>query len=330
MPPADTFWQRYSPHHEFPLSCTISTTVYGLILGLMIFAGLGWLFFGSDEVGRPPSMDVVQLPHGTGLEGMGAEPGVPGATPREGKTEAVPQPLNPNKTEIPPTDVKLADVKAPVIDVPTVQVGETADANLFAELVQEADQVVKQAMKLPPAPPLAAKAGQGGKGGAGGGPGLGTKGQGTGIGGGGRQLSRQEIYALRWKFDLSGNPREHADKLAKVGFIVAIADQRNNFFVVRDLKRRPAQGGYENLEKYRDAVKYFNVLPQSVQGLGQELRLPFVPRFVVFFLPKSMEEKMAAEEARHAQSQGRKEITETEFDFRLVNGVYEPVVIRQH
>ena len=65
--------------------------------------------------------------------------------------------------------------------------------------------------------------------------------------------------------------------------------------------------------------------------LAKELKLPFVPSMVIMLLPQEREEKMAAEEMRYAQKMGTPAqlIQATWFDFRLRDGVYEPVAIRQ-
>jgi hypothetical protein len=73
-----------------------------------------------------------------------------------------------------------------------------------------------------------------------------------------------------------------------------------------------------------------------VASLARELQIP-MPRdlagrsYVILLLPKDREQKMADVERRYAEGQRRsvQNIRATWFDFRLRNGVYEPVVIRQ-
>ena len=66
-------------------------------------------------------------------------------------------------------------------------------------------------------------------------------------------------------------------------------------------------------------------------ALAKEIQLSFVPARVFLLLSKDREEKMAQEEAEFARRQGRdpNSIRATWFDFRLQDGAYEPVVIRQ-
>jgi len=172
-------------------------------------------------------------------------------------------------------------------------------------------------------------------------PGPGTGGD---PGGTGRKATDAEIKAWRWRFDLSGDPKTHADKLEKAGVIVAIPDPKAGnmdpnkapLLVISDLKRRPVAVRPAAADEFADAVKWFNRRPESVQGLAQELRLqqlnmPTPPPYIVLLLPKDREAKMATEEERYAKRNGMPiaAVQETFFDFRLQNGVYEPVVTGQ-
>ena len=87
----------------------------------------------------------------------------------------------------------------------------------------------------------------------------------------------------------------------------------------------------DNLATFKDAVKWYNTRAESVQALANELQLDFTPKFVVLLLPKDREQKMADEEAQYARDHRRDlaKVTETWFDFRPRNGVYDPMVIRQ-
>src|SRR5207244_11554562 len=133
----------------------------------------------------------------------------------------------------------------------------------------------------------------------------------------------------------SGDGKEHAAKLDAVGMTLAIADG-NGFRLITDLKRRPVDAPRDQLLRFKDAIKWYNVRPESVSSLARELQIP-VPRdtaghsYVILLLPKAREQKIAEAERRYAESQRRpvQNIRATWFDFRLRNGVYEPVVIRQ-
>src|SRR5438552_17909938 len=40
IPPDQAFWQRYSPHHEFPLSLSSSGVAHVTVLGLLVLGGI--------------------------------------------------------------------------------------------------------------------------------------------------------------------------------------------------------------------------------------------------------------------------------------------------
>src|SRR5438876_2516983 len=83
LPPEERFWQRYSPHNEFPLSGIGAITIY-VLLGLLMVAGIHLNPFGSKD--RPLAWDTMPAiegedpnatgPGDSGPPGDGA-PGVP-------------------------------------------------------------------------------------------------------------------------------------------------------------------------------------------------------------------------------------------------------------
>ncbi|MBI2806939.1 MAG: hypothetical protein HYX68_18315 [Planctomycetes bacterium] len=351
IPPDETLWQKYSAHFELPLAGVTSMFLHGLVVAMIVLGGIGFLFVTDLEATKPPKMDVVMIEgEGTGFEGLGGEPGLPGNPDAGGpkRTEQI-DPL----TEQPDPPTKGTPprlLKDPPLDLglPLIDDGQTpANSALsieLAKLARDADEQVKKAMKIepprggPPAKVVGIKGsgakGVGGLGGKGGGPGKGNKkGAGIGTGGfGGRKATKQEIYAMRWHFDLAGDPREHVRKLAAIGFTVAFPDPRGGgFFVVTDLNRQPAEMRRDNLMGFQEAVKWYNTKPDSVQGLARELQLQFVPRFVVLLLPKDREDQMAQAEKAYADRQRRdlRRVTMTRFDFRLRNGTYDPTVMMQ-
>src|SRR4051794_38081251 len=72
QPPAESFWQRYSPHHEFPLSSVGSLTLHAVLLGLLVLASITGFF---TMVGLTPTvapqLDALAL---RGGDGGGGDP----------------------------------------------------------------------------------------------------------------------------------------------------------------------------------------------------------------------------------------------------------------
>lgn len=338
LPPDEKFWERYSPHHELPLASMTSFFMHGLVIGIMVLGAFWYLFERESDSHKPPSMDVVQLVGGgDGSEGASGEPGLPGeAAPRE----FTPTPMS-TPTEVPSeANANLKEAQAAEFIIPEVGPMEPKSnvEDLLAELGKDAaNQAKKEAVPQKPAtivmPGTGKPKGVGGLGGTGGGPGRGSQGTGTGVGGfpGGRKATKAEIYAWRWRFDLTGSGKEHAEKYLAMGVTVALRGPTGNYLFVGDLRRRPVDLTPGNLAKFKDAVKWQNTKPESLHALAKELQLPFVPDQVIILLPRDREEKMAAEEMRYAQKTGRpaQQIQATMFDFRLRDGVYEPIVLQQ-
>jgi hypothetical protein len=348
IPPEEALWQRYSPHFELPLAGATSLFLHGLGIGLLAMGGLAFFFTANVEATRPPRMDVVMIEgNGTGFEGESGAAGLPGSPDGGGKTEHVTSlPDQPNERPSP----SVSKGALPQLDVPMIDDGlPPLDGELAIELqkiAQEAEERVNLALKIdtpkvsgadtkkPGLKGTGNAKGVGGLGGSGTGTGVGNKkGAGTGAGGppGGRKGTQQEVYAWRWRFDLSGDAKEHARKLAALGVTVAIPDANpaGGFSIITDLNRRPVEMKRDNLAAFKDAVKWYNTRPESVQALAAELQIP-TPKFVVLLLPKDREQKMAEEEAQFASKNRRdlKTVSETWFDFQR-NGANDPVVIRQ-
>lgn len=341
VPPDEQFWIRYSPHHEFSLSSLGSIVVHAGIIGGLILVGTLLAMRRDSDVLRPPTMDVVQMSEG------GAGDGNPGGQgdgnirkgdpdgPKEFRKVANASPEKPNLqsptinlANLPKTETNL---EMPTLDGDDPSV-PALDNSALTQLNKAALEQVDKAMEIARTS-FGTKEGVVGGQGPGYGKGIGDKkGDGTGSGTPGtRTATRAEILAWRWRFDLTGNPKQHAEKLDAIGVVLALGDGRGGFYLVRDLKRRPVPLEKADMTKYKDAVKWFNTRPESVAGLAQELKLPFQPQFVVILLPKDREEKVAAEEARYAQQRNRpvQTVRATWFDFEFRDGGYEPVATKQ-
>jgi hypothetical protein len=349
LPPEEKFWKRYSPHHEFPLAGMTSLCVHALVLGFLLLGGLAFLLRERDDAARPASMDVVMVSSGSGNDGAEGAEGAPGLPGAPGPEEAV-KPASVEARQAPELD------KAPTPELAALPKAELAfptepmtpptkdDTESTLESIgKEVENAIKRG-ETKPAPPgakaaptvVAKRSGPGGGGGAGVkgvGPGSGAKGLGPGGGGAaGGPVTQAQIFAGRWNFDLSGDARQHADKLAAIGFVVALPDPRDakRLLLVKNLRTRPVRLEAVAASKYESAVKKQNTKLDSVTALSRELQLPFVPAQVIILIPEALKQKMADEEVRAARQVGKdlEKIRQTWFDFRLENGAYEPFVFR--
>src|SRR5437763_15439979 len=128
VPPEEQFWQRYSPHHEFPLSTTTSVVLHALIFGLLVLLAYV-LFVPDDSQKQPPKVDVKVVPGEVGvkpLPGPGSGGGNPLGVGNEpgGKDKAVKTEVGNGKNEGPVGNskdpkIKLKDIKVKPLDVTT-------------------------------------------------------------------------------------------------------------------------------------------------------------------------------------------------------------------
>ena len=72
IPPEERFWQRYSPHFEFPVSICSSAFLHTLGLGILAFVPFLWALMGLDRDAAPLPTDTIVIAGGGGHpEGIG-------------------------------------------------------------------------------------------------------------------------------------------------------------------------------------------------------------------------------------------------------------------
>ncbi len=332
-PPRDSVWTKYSPHHEFPIAFTAAAALHGLIFVAILAAGLFLYARWHGEPSAPPKLDVafVMADKADGLApGGGSDPGTPGNQTEQVDPKEPPKVTNdisilslPKLDQIPPTKAQ------PQIDVPTISDAPPNIQKVFEGIERNLTPTPEPTPRI-----VVPKGAGGGQGGGGVGPG---KGPGVGPGPGGvggipgEAATRAEILAARWRFNPSGSPHEHVQKLIAAGVRVGFKDGNGFFWQIADLKKRPVALQREPFEKYKDTVKWFNQEPRSVIGLANELRLPAPPLQFVLLLPQDREQKLADAELKFAKDRNRdlSKVQETWFDFRSVGGSFEPVVTGQ-
>lgn len=326
LPPEERFWQRHSPHNEFPLSSVGSVTLY-VLMGLMIWAGIKFLpSFSSD----PLSVGAIEFDPDVG--GGGGDPsGVSGGTgdklpenlgnpdPTQLAKEQNLPPLQPLLPKAVDTDAIKDIVAADETGDPILESGSTALANL-SDIRQDTAKLLMSNLR------------DKGKGGTGTGGGQGT-GTGTGTGsakgpGSKAPLSERQKRVLRWNmvFD-TRNGEDYRRQLQALGAILAIPSPDGQYLVIRDL-RPPARPAAEDLQKLQ-RIFWVDSTPQSVHNLASALGLSGVPPHIVAFFPEELEGKLAAMEKSFARGRPESEIKETRFRVMMRAGKYEPVIVDQ-
>lgn len=308
LPPDENFWQRYSPHHEFPISSGTSVALHVLIMGLLIFAALLASWMGVASNPKPVETEVVRFKRGGGGGdpwGQGKAPGT-GLAPPDAPQVSQQTPMdNPLLKEPDPTPT-LDPNKQPA---PTIKVTETdpnrvvpqANTNVFASTNQMVDAKIRAKVR-----------GGQGRGGTGSGGGMGT-GMGTGTGSGtgtGGDATAREKRMDRWvlQFDTTSGS-DYLRQLKGLNAILAIPQdpEGNTFKIMRDLK----PGGAlltEDVESL-NRIYWIDSRPESVRDLMAVLgyRGP-QPRFFVAFFPNDIEDKLVNMERSHLNNLSEEQI----------------------
>jgi hypothetical protein len=128
-------------------------------------------------------------------------------------------------------------------------------------------------------------------------------------------LAARQARVLRWtlKFN-TANGNDYRTQLASIGALLAIADGKGGYLVIRNLNRRPAKPVSADLKKIR-RVFWIDSNAQSVKGLAAALGLNETPREFIAYFPESLETYLLKKELRYA---GRKEADIAETTFEVV------------
>jgi hypothetical protein len=334
VPPDERFWQRYSPHAEFPLSSVGSLTLHLLLFGILgLIAWLGAMLFSHGNRSLP--VEAVRLdlgggggnPHGQGDGPNNGEPREAGSDqPQDGATETAPPDTEPRPKKI--------DV------APGTRLQMKFDDDYFKETNTQAAKNFQALSKVTSRLRLSdGKTSGYGKGGTGRGGGSGS-GRGTGIGDGEGEghgkLTKREKRMLRWTMLFRPQtPTDYVDQLRGLGAILAFPiPGTNEFQVVRDLSARPPRFSKEAEEEVKklNRIYWFDNDPRSaaqvLNVLG--LRLQPMPEYFIAFFPEEVEQKLHQREEAYLNKRypGQNEESITETKFRLVErgGTIEPEV----
>jgi hypothetical protein len=326
-PPDEQFWNRYSPHYEFPLSSVTSVAVHILALVLLTLVAF-WIAKLSSARDKPLDEQALTFGGGGGgnPKGAGAGPGVGAeAAPQEDvpdkPREDTPKPVDRNDSELPKGK--------PTARVPPVEIKDPDFQQMF-EKAKGATQQIARLKKDTRDKLLQGVAGEG-KGGPGreGGRERGVdKGTGRGVGEGDGKLSQREKRVLRWVmvFDtFDGN--DYARQLAGLGAYLAIPQPGGEYRLIKDLLARPVTGQIEDLSHIK-RIFWVDDKRESVYALCHALGVSPIPEHVVAFFPEKLEHKLLNMELKY-KGLREEEIYETRFKIRKRGGGYEPEVTEQ-
>jgi hypothetical protein len=310
--PDEQFWEKYSPHYEFPLSSVGSVLMN--VLALSVFLIALWLMARSTTSDKTPVPIEAQLvvpgdlPLGVAGKGGGGgtrEEAVDTKDPTD-PSQAVPE----TKLVPIPDDVKNFLPQIPEAkDAPRVQ-----DLPAYKNLNKLNDELRK---KLAP--------GAGGGTGEGTEPGMGPKSEpGAGSGGKDENAKTSAARTLRWVIDFrTRDTADYRSQLVACKAILGFEFPDGKLKVIKDLgAASPVAVPFEGLPGL-----YF-IDEDNAVAMARELGLDFRPARFICFFPKEIEEELAAKEREH---RGRKEseIFSTTFSIIIRNGKPEIRVTAQ-
>jgi hypothetical protein len=332
-PPDERFWQRYSPHAEFPLSSAGSFAIHAILFGLLaLLAFLGTLWF--NQGGRSLPVEAVRLD----LGGGGGHPRGHGDGPNRGQ----PQEAGSDRpSEGPTEDAPQVDNAQPKIDVkPNPRINAQFDApslryiqQVDTETAQAYARMSKAASRIRVTDATESGRGQGGKGSGGGsGDGQGT-GTGDGRGEGKGNLTKREKRMIRWFMGFNSlDARDYLAQLQGLGAILAVPIREDangpEYRVIRDLSGRPPQLLEEDIAKL-NRIYWYDDKPASAAGVMEVLRLNVRPSHFIAFMPLELEDKLYQMEKKELEKHpGRTEddIAATRFKVEVRRGKYVPVL----
>jgi hypothetical protein len=329
MPPEEQFWQRYSPHHEFPLSSATSVGLH--VLALVLLALLGWWLARQASVTRSalPELPVyVQSGKpGGGPRGDGAEQAVAGGG---AQAEDIGPKKQDQKEQVGPSRIELAQ---PRLEQPQ----QPDDKDALQRLIKESQRIGNESERITKENREKLRQGlarPGSKDRPGpGGPGKDGKdgGRGNRTGPGPGTLEERERRMGRWVmvFD-TYNGEDYARQLAGLGAFLGIPVRQGedvSYKIIRDLRARPAAGEFEDLAEI-GRIQWTDERSESIAPLCRALGIQPAPDHVLAFFPVELEQKLLRLELRY-KGLREEQIRETRFKIRKTADGYEPVVIEQ-
>ncbi len=324
-PIEERFWNRYSPHHELPLSSATSVTVHVLLIVFMVMSG--WLLanfaLGGNKI---LDLDTIVIAGGGGSKkGVGNERGDQPPVSAQEDVEKHQDPNNPG-TRLPTTE----PLKTPTPDPLNLRSDDQAAArriNRAGAAVRAMSKLSEDARKkiFNAIGPGAGQRGPGSDGGEDSGRDIGKDKR---TGPGTNNNSRHQQPLLRWVMIFntrSGN--DYRKQLLALKAILAFPEGNGNYRVYRHLDQRPAKGKIEDLATIK-RFYWIDDKPESIESLSRAMGLEPPDGSIIAFFPDELEARLLRLELSY-RGLKEDEIKETHFKIVAKGGTYEPVVVYQ-
>lgn len=312
-PPSEEFWDKYSPHHEFPLSSvgSIALHIGGLVLILLALWLLSRLAI-SDKT-PVPNRVMTLVGEGEGNEGRGQGGGEPRKEENVDPLQALPKREAPN----PEIDNVVKDIAPYLPRVPSVKDGLRPEDLPTPKKIAGLDDATKKAL-------LDGMNGRKGKG-----PGTGPGAEGPG-GGNATDPSSSANRAVRWELNFkTTDGRDYLAQLAAMKGTLVFPQPPNwkSNKVYRNIGASQPTGEPFDMDKL-PGLYFVDDDAGSASRLARSMGLEFSPPHFIAFFPKDIEEELAT---REREFRGRKEseIFSTTFKILVRDGRPTIVVVDQ-
>jgi hypothetical protein len=280
LPPEPTVFQKYSQHHEFPLSTMASIVSHALVL-LMAALAAGLIIQWGDNR-EPPEIDSIVFAGGGGSgEGGGDLSG------------------DEDLKEVITFDPERLQSDTPTVTFNREDIADSVTQSTKERVIEQARSAEKQARGTD----ATKRAGHIGRGGPGSGGGLGSgHGTGEGSGSGPGKMTKRAMRIDRWSIIIKfASGEEYRSKLANLNAMVAIPEGKGQFKLFRDLDKKTSTidtpAGLTKL----NMTYWQNADPEAVSGLAQALGATTSPSYLYVFFPIELEKELLKAELAHAK-----------------------------
>jgi len=314
-PPDEEFWDKYSPHHEFPLSTIGSVAMHiGVFAAL---AGLLWLAFKSTISDKTPVPMRSMIVHGdnSGPSGSGMGGGTEKGEENIPQNQVIPKPVVPDAV----MEQVSPEVKRFLPNVPSNTAGlrpeDLKNIPKYAGLDPELQRKLMEG--------ASGNKGTGKGEGAGG---AGAEGKGAGTAG---DPSSSASRGIRW--DLNFKTSSGQDYLEQLRAMKAtlVIPQPSDWRTYKSYRLTEANPAGEEFDLSRlPGLHFIDDQAAAVSGLARAMGLAFSPPRMLAFFPKDIEEELARLE-REFRGRKESEIFSTSFRVVVRNGKPHIQVIEQ-
>jgi hypothetical protein len=329
VPPQDSLWKRYSPHHELPVSVTTSAVTHAIFFALLVFGVLGAVFWRQSAGQPPPLGPVVEISNEGAPGGAGGDDAAGNGDPLQkvGPEDAQDLPA-------PPKPQQRREGELPKLTKPDVAQdidfrirGDKEFADDPTETMKALERIDKETRDL-----LIRSTTRRGPVGPSSGPSKGPREAAIDS-----TLDIHLLRALRWTMVFNTeNGQDYRRQLAgltarmKEKTIVAIKEPDGRYRVFRDLESDRPSSAIEDLSTMQ-RIFWVDNKPDSVRALSGALGLAQPPPAIAILFPEELENKFLRIELAHAglREDQERQIKETRFGILRQGKSYEPVVTGQ-